>query len=71
MQEPPQIQLLFIHPVQVKTGKEFGDVRTESRAYASIADSYQKQMKFKEAIEYYLKSIALSEKHNEKESLKN
>ena len=43
MQEPPQIQLLFIHPVQVKTGKEFGDVRTESRAYASIADLYQKQ----------------------------
>jgi hypothetical protein len=57
--------------VQLKTGKEFGDVRTESPANASMSNSYQKQMKFKEAIEYYLKSIALSEKHCKKVTLKN
>ncbi|MEL1245027.1 ATP-binding protein [Flavobacterium sp. DGU11] len=36
------------------------------RSYAKIGEAYQKQNKMKEAISFYLKGLALAEKHNEK-----
>lgn len=53
----------------LREGKRLNSVRIQSRSYAIIADSYQHQQKFKESIEYFLKSIELSEKHQDKKTL--
>ncbi|WP_181369470.1 hybrid sensor histidine kinase/response regulator transcription factor [Flavobacterium album] len=61
----PDSAIYYSHKA-IEIGRRNNNHVVVIRSYAKIGEAYQKQNKMKEAISFYLKGLALAEKHKEK-----